>query len=109
MTRNRSVTVGFYESAMFLWNKVSTSPEHVSSVNLSCTISKLLDIKSTSEYSFDTKPLIKPRHQRCMASANVHDEIVSQRKRRKSCHYCSSKASQAGLEYTVYISCKNQT
>lgn len=56
--RRKTVAAKFSESPELFWNKSPTTPEHVSSVNLSVMISKLLNIRIQKSMALIHKPLI---------------------------------------------------
>lgn len=56
--RRKTVAVKFSESHKLFWNKSPTAPEHVSCVNLSVMISKLLNIIIQKRMALILKPLI---------------------------------------------------
>lgn len=56
--RRKTVAAKFSESPELFWNKSPRTPEHVSSVNLSVMISKLLNIRIQKSMALIHKPLI---------------------------------------------------
>lgn len=56
--RRKTVAFKFSESHKLVWNKSPTAPEHVSCVNLSVMISKLLNIIIQKRMALILKPLI---------------------------------------------------
>lgn len=98
--RRKSVAAKFLKLPGLFWNKSHTIPEHISSVNLSVMISKLLNIRIQKSMALIHNSLIwvlQLQHQRCMVSASMWNFIP------KSLHYYSLKTSQQGLEYTYFM------
>lgn len=58
VVRKKTVVVKFSESHKLFWNKSLAAPEHVSCVNLSVMISKLLNIIIQKRMALILKPLI---------------------------------------------------
>jgi len=56
--RRKTAAAKFSELPELFWNKSPTTLEHVSSVNLSVMISKLLNIRIQKSMSLIHKPLI---------------------------------------------------
>lgn len=58
MVRKKTRAAKFSKSPELFWNKSPATPEHVSSVNLSVMISKLLNIKIQKRMALIHKPMI---------------------------------------------------